>query len=178
MVFVFSAAAAAQPVGVGLKLGVPASEAYTVLPYPAFAPFNAKAQRFTFGPYLELRLPANMTIEVDALYRSHDFLSALGAESASSWEFPILLKHRIGSRLIRPYFEGGITLSRISDVKVLNLSNRGNYGLVVGGGLEFQLLFLRVSPELRYSAFAFRTLDQAGAQSRRGQLVVLFGIGF
>lgn len=171
-------AASAQPIGVGLKLGVPANEAYRVLPFPTFAAFNATGQRFTFGPYVELRLPANMAIEVDALHRDHEFLTALGMQSASSWEFPVLLKHRIGSHLIKPYFEGGVTLSRISDVTVINLSNRGNYGLVVGGGVEFKFLFLRLAPEVRYSAYAFKTLDQPAAEARRGQLAVLFGIGF
>jgi hypothetical protein len=179
-IFVLAGAAplAWGQLGVGLKLGVPASDAYKLLPLPAFSPFNAKAQPFTFGPYVELRLPANMAIEVDALRRSHEFLTAAGMETASSWEFPVLLKHRIGSRLIRPYFEGGVTLSRLSDVTVVNLKNRGNYGLVVGGGFEIKLLFLRLAPELRYSAYAFRTLDQPEVQSRRGQLAVLFGIGF
>ena len=175
---VLAISASAQPVGMGLKLGVPANEAYKVLPFPTFAAFNATGQRFTFGPYVELRLPAGMAVEVDALHRNHEFLTALGMQSASSWEFPILLKHRIGSHIIKPYFEGGVTLSRISDVTVINLANRGNYGLVVGGGLEFKFLFLRLSPELRYSAYAFKTLDQPAAESRRGQLAVLFGFGF
>ena len=174
----FPALAQSSPFGAGLKLGVPARDAYRVFPLPTFAPFGANAKQFTFGPYVELRLPGNNAVEVDALYRSHEFLGAAGMESASSWEFPVLMKHRIGSRLIKPYFEGGVTLSRLSDITVINLKNRGNYGLVVGGGFEINFLFLRLSPELRYSAYAFKTLDQANAESRRGQLAVLFGIGF
>ena len=173
-----SGAALAQPFGVGLKLGVPATDAYKLVPIPTFSPFNAKAQPFTFGPYVELRLPGGNSIEVDALRRSHEFLSAAGMETASSWEFPILVKHRIGSQLIKPFFEGGVTLSRLSDVRVVNLSNRGNYGLVVGGGVEFNLLLLKISPELRYSAYAFKTIEHPDATSRRGQLAVLLGIGF
>ena len=178
ILFVLTVAASAQPLGVGLKLGVPARDAYKVVPLPTFAAFNASAQPFTFGPYVELRLPANIAIEVDALHRSHEFLGAAGLQSASSWEFPVLLKHRIGSRLIQPYFEGGVTLSRLSDVTTINLSNRGNYGLVVGGGLDFKLLIFRVAPEVRYSAYAFKTLDQPNATSRRGQLAVFFNVGF
>ena len=178
LVFVLSIPAAAQPFGAGLKLGVPARDVYKVVPFPTFSPFDAKAQAFTFGPYVELRLPGNNAIEVDALRRSHEFLTAAGMETASSWEFPILWKHKIGSRLIKPYFEGGVTLSRISDVTTVNLSNRGNYGLVVGGGFEFNLLVFKVSPEIRYSAYAFKTLEDPNVTSRRGQLAVLFGIGF
>jgi len=167
-----------QPLGVGLKVGVPATDAYRVLPFPTFATFNATAKPFTWGPYLEFRLPANLAVEVDALHRNHEFLTAAGMETAQSWEFPILLKHRIGSHIIRPYFEGGVTLNHLTDVTVINLSNRSNYGLVVGGGLEFKFLFLRLAPELRYSAYAFKTLDQPNAESRRGQLAVLFSVGF
>jgi len=175
---VLAVAASAQPFGVGLKVGVPATDAYRILPFPTFAVFDATAKPFTWGPYAELRLPAGMAVEVDALHRNHEFLTAAGMETAQSWEFPILLKHRIGSHIIKPYFEGGVTLSHLTDVTVVNLSNRSNYGLVVGGGLEFKFLFLRLAPELRYSAYAFKTLDQPLAESRRGQLAVLFSVGF
>jgi len=175
---VLAVSVSAQPLGAGLKLGVPATDAYRLLPVPTFAVFNATAQPFTWGPYVELRLPAGMAVEVDALHRNHEFLTAAGMETAQSWEFPILLKHRIGSHIIKPYFEGGVTLSHLTDVTVVNLSNRSNYGLVVGGGVEFKFLFLRLAPELRYSAYAFKTLDQPLAESRRGQLAVLFSVGF
>ena len=176
--FLLAGWVSAQPLGVGLKLGVPASDGYKVLPIPTFSPFNAKAQPFIFGPYVELRLPANTSIELDALRRSHEFLTAAGLQQASSWEFPLLLKHKIGKQLVKPFFEGGVSLSRLSDVTTVNFSNRTNYGLLVGGGLEFNLLILKISPELRYTAYALRTLDQPNVQSRRGQLAILLGIGF
>lgn len=175
---VLVSAAAAQPLGVGLKLGVPASDAYKLLPIPTFSPLNAKGQQFTFGPYIELRLPANNSIEVDALRRTHDFFGASGSQTVSSWDFPVVWKHKIGSHLIKPYFEGGVNFSRLSDVVVLNLSNRSNFGLVVGGGLEFNFLLVKISPEIRYTGYALRTVDEPNVQSKRNQVAILLGVGF
>jgi hypothetical protein len=178
LVCVFVSAAAAQPLGAGLKLGVPASDAYKLLPIPTFSPLNAKGQQFTFGPYIELRLPANNSIEVDALHKTHNFVGASASQSVSSWDFPIVWKHKIGSHLIKPYFEGGVNFSRLSDVVVLNLSNRSNFGLVVGGGVEINMLLLKISPEIRYTGYALRTLDEPNVQSKRNQVAILLGIGF
>ena len=127
------AAAWAQPLGVGLKLGVPATEAFKVVQQQSLA----SSQNFVWGPYLELRLPGGNAIEVDALRRKYDSLTA---GTANTWEFPVLLKHRIGSGLVKPYFEGGAAFSRLSDIRLSTLQHRSNYGLVAGGGVEFNFL--------------------------------------
>jgi hypothetical protein len=174
---VFTGFAAAQPFGAGVKVGVPATDAFKVLPFPTLATFTGDSSRFTGGPYVELRLPAGMAVEVDALYRNYDFASAGVATSASSWEFPVLLKHRIGLPLVKPFFDGGVSFSRLSDIKLASLNHRSNYGVVVGGGVEFKLLLIRVSPEIRYTGWAFRNFD-GQVQTKRNQVAVLFGIGF
>src|SRR5581483_11572834 len=86
----FAAAGAAQPLGAGLKIGVLATDAFKVLPAPTLAVFTAESPRYTVGPYVELRLPARMAIEVDALYRSYLFRSGGSCASASYWDFPVL----------------------------------------------------------------------------------------
>jgi hypothetical protein len=176
--FVFCGLAAAQPFGAGLKLGVPATDAFEVLPLPTFAPFSAGDRPFTFGPYVELRLPANLAIELDALYRSYTFRNADLREDASSWEFPVLVKHRFTSGLIRPYFEVGASFLRFSDISLQNLIHRTNYGPVVGGGFEINALLLKISPEIRYTWWGLKNFDGPGVETRRNQLTVLFGIGF
>src|SRR5690349_4830922 len=177
--FLFLAfAAEAQPLGAGLKIGVPVTDAFKVLPFPTFAVFTADAPRYTVGPYVELRLPARMAVEVDALYRSYDFRSAGVGATASSWEFPVLVKHRFPVPLVKPYFDAGVSFSRLSDIKLSSLNHRSNYGLVVGGGVEFKLFLIKVSPELRYTGWAFRNFDGAQLQTIRNQLTVLFGLGF
>jgi len=82
--------ASAQPFGAGLKVGVPATDAFKVSNFPIFVdPFTADARPYTIGPYVELRLPARMAIEVDALYRSYDFGAArlLHREALGSFPF-------------------------------------------------------------------------------------------
>ena len=173
--FVFAGFASAQPFGAGVKIGVPATDAYKVFPFPKPGTvFTAGQPRFTGGPYVELRLPAGMAVEVDALYRNYDFLSA----GASSWEFPVLLKHRISLPLVKPFFEGGVSFSQLSDLGGLSVNHNSNYGIVVGGGVEFHLLLIKVSPEIRYTGWAFRNFDSDVLQTKRNQLTVLFGIGF
>ena len=173
-----AALASAQPFGAGLKVGVPATDAFKVLPVPTLAVFTGESPRYTFGPYVELRLPARMAIEVDALYRSYDFRSAGVGASASSWEFPVLIKHRLASGLVRPYFDAGVSFSQLSDIKLASLNHRSNYGVVVGGGIEFNLFLMKVSPEVRYTGWAFRNFDDPQIQSKRNQLTVLVGFGF
>lgn len=176
--FVFAGLAAAQPLGAGLKLGVPATDAFDVFPVPNFTPLNADARPFTFGPFVELRLPANMAIEVDALYRSYQFRTTAGGLDTNSWEFPVLVKHRFASGLIRPYFDVGASFSRISDINLSTLKHRSNYGFVLGGGFDINALLIKFSPEIRYTAWGFKAFEGTGIESNRNQLTVLFGIGF
>jgi Outer membrane protein beta-barrel domain len=170
--------ASAQPFGAGVKVGVPATDAFKVSNFPIVVdPFTAEARRYTVGPYVELRLPAGMAVEVDALYRSYDFRSGTFGASASSWEFPVLVKHRIALPLVKPYFDAGVSFSRLSDIKFSSLNHRSNYGVVVGGGVEFNLFLIKVSPEIRYTGWAFRNFD-GQVQTQRNQLAVLVGFGF
>lgn len=176
--FAVAGLAFAQPFGAGLKVGVPATDAFKVLPVPTPGVFTGESPRYTVGPYVELRLPARMAIEIDALYRSYDFRSAGVGASASSWEFPVLIKHRLASGLVRPYFDAGVSFSQLSDIKLASLNHRSNYGVVVGGGIEFNLFLMKVSPEIRYTGWAFRNFDDPQIQSKRNQLTVLVGFGF
>lgn len=170
--------AAAQPLGAGFKVGVPATDAFKVLPDPTLGVFTGESHRYTIGPYVELRLPDKLAIEVDALYRSYDFRAAGVGVSASSWEFPVLIKHRFAAGPVRPYFDAGVSFSRLSDIKLSSLNHRSNYGVVVGGGLEFNLFLMKVSPEVRYTGWGFRTFDGSQVQSTRNQVAVLVGFGF
>src|SRR6266853_50849 len=142
------AAAAAQPFGAGLKVGVPATDACKIQSVPAAAQLLAEAHRYTIGPYVELRLPLGLDVEADALYRTYDFRNAGIAAPAHSWEFPIVLKHRILGGPIRPYFEGGLSFSHLSDIRAISVNHLSNYGVVAGGGVELRFLPLKMSPEL------------------------------
>ncbi|HEV8415314.1 MAG TPA: outer membrane beta-barrel protein [Bryobacteraceae bacterium] len=177
-IFIAAGCAIAQPFGAGLKVGVPATDAFKVFPLPSPSIFTGDSPRYTIGPYVELRLPANMAIEVDALYRSYDFRTDALGVSASSWEFPFLIKHRFFAGPVRPYFDAGVSFSQLSDIKLSSLNHRSNYGIVAGGGLEFNLFLIKVAPEVRYTGWAFRNFDGTQVQSNRNQLAVLVGFGF
>jgi len=177
-VLVAAGFAAAQPFGGGLKVGVPATDAFKVVSLQAPDIFSGESPRYTVGPYVELRLPDSMAIEVDALYRSYDFRSSGVGLSTNSWEFPVVLKHRFFAGPVRPYFEAGPSFSHLSDIKLSSLNHLSNYGIVVGGGLEFNLFLMKVSPEVRYTGWAFRNFDGTEVQSKRNQLTVLVGFGF
>jgi hypothetical protein len=172
-VLVLAGCAAAQPIGFGMKVGVPATDAFKVLPELNPVAVNAESHHYTVGLYGELRLPANLAFELDALYRAYDVQGA----AAHTWEFPFLLKHRLLSGPVKPFFDAGLSFSHLSDINILSLQHRSNYGIVVGGGAELKLLSLRIGPELRYTGYAFRTFE-GQVQSKRNQLTVLVGIGF
>lgn len=102
----------AQPVVGGLKIGIPITEAFSTLPDLAFPP--ASASNYELGVYGEVRLPAQFSIEGDALHRGYTFNSETGSTSASSWEFPIVAKYHLLKGPIKPYVEGGISFSHLS----------------------------------------------------------------
>ncbi len=160
----------AQPLTVGLKLGVPATDAFKVIQTQS----PASSQHFTWGPYLEVKLPGGNSVEIDALRRTYDYGAA---GSGGNWEFPVVIKHRLTSGTVRPYFEGGAAFSRLSDIGISALQHRTNYGLVVGGGVEFNLLLIKVSPEIRYTGWAMRNFD-GSLRSNRNQVAVLMGFNF
>lgn len=171
-------AALAQPLGTGIKLGVPATDAFDVVPIPTFSPFNADQRPFVFGPYLELRLPAKLAIELDALYRSFSFRTQAGNESGGAWEFPLLLKYRTRNGLVRPYLEGGASFNRLTDIKFSAIKNRTAAGFVLGGGIEFNALLIKIAPEIRYTRYGRPNFEGGTLESNQNQLTVLLGIGF
>ena len=175
MLFVLAGMSGAQPVGGGLKVGGVLNDVLALRSVPTVAAFTADAHRYIVGPYVELRLPAQMAVEVDALYRNYSFTNAGMGTSIGSWEFPMLLKHKILPGPVKPYFEGGLSFNHLSGV--LSVAHATNYGIVAGGGVELHLLALKISPEVRYNGWIFRSFDGL-AQSSRNQFSVLVGIGF
>jgi Outer membrane protein beta-barrel domain len=169
-----SLVAVAQPVGAGLKLGTTLTDA---LSYASGQ--NPSGHNFVVGPYVEVRLPAGFAIEGDALYQSGLFSSV--ATGGASWQFPIVAKKRLLSGLVRPYLEGGVAFSHITDLKnIPELNHSSNFGIVLGAGLELKVLALRVAPEVRYTGYFLRSIQSPTGlfESNKNQAVFLVGIGF
>jgi len=187
--------ALAQPIGLGVKVGVPLTD-----PYKDVSNFTADTKKYIVGPMIELRLPAGLSIEADALYTQTDLSGPLSAASsligsvvnANSWEFPVLLKYKFGPKTpgfsIRPYAEAGASfryLTGLGDLPAFITNGNGvdknNTGFTLGGGVEFKVLFLRVSPELRYTHWGSDTFTNGLAniwQTNKDQGQFLVGISF
>src|SRR5215470_8656658 len=112
---------AAQHLTVGVKAGVPLTEAFerdVLVPRSTYT-FNTK--RYTVGPTAGLSLPLGLGVEADALYTRLDYDSTImgvdtftrSATKANSWEFPLLLKKDFSAARIRPYGDIGVALRHV-----------------------------------------------------------------
>jgi len=129
--------------------------------------------------YGEVRLPARFSLEIDALHRGYTFISQSGSTSASSWEFPILAKYHLLKGPVRPFVDGGVSFSHLSNVESLIVSpnHTTNFGVVLGAGVDIHALVLHISPEIRYTGDTLKNFDTV-LSSNRNQLTFLLGIGF
>ena len=195
----------AQPFSFGVKGGVPLTDFLDTV-NSVHVNFNTSTNRYIIGPTVELRLPFGFGVEFDALYRRlHYNGSAMGVDTFSTskttgnrWEFPLLLKYRLPTKVIRPYVDAGVgwdTLTgleqsvtttvfpRITSTTTTSnppeLNQHTTVGFVVGAGLDIHVL-LHVSPEIRYTRWNSQQLrDPLGLlQSSQNQAEFLLGITF
>src|SRR5437868_2790274 len=119
-----AAAAVAQPIGFGLKGGLPLNDFLNAAKSQTFR-FDTTTNRYIVGPSLELRLPHGLGIELDVLYRHFGYSSfgtlagasatlADARTSGSAWEFPLVGKYKFKTGLVRPYVEAGVSWDRLS----------------------------------------------------------------
>lgn len=217
----------ARPVGagqlwLGIKGGLPLTNFFnSASPFNSVTTglpgtsFSSSANRYTIGPTLELHLPAGLGIEMDALYRhfNYNLVGSVGKDycclvfllvdsrtTGSSWEFPLLLKYRFATRIIKPYVIAGLaidTLSGLASTTVSTIvpsqqtttvttSNPGELketttaGFVFGVGTDIHAIALHITPEIRYTRWGaahFATPD-GGLLSNPNQLEFLVGITF
>jgi hypothetical protein len=135
---------------------------------------------YTIGPYAELRLPAGFSIEADLLY--------------------ILAKKKFAKTLIfRPFVEAGLAnryatglpgpLSSAEAVvpapqwfvaggPIYNVSTTSGWqeGLVLGGGVQFKILMIKISGELRWSRYGNISANSL-PKLNANQAELLLGIG-
>ena len=199
---VLTASAIAQPFGAGFKLGLPLNDAFDVTGNTTFA--NVKTKKYIVGPQFELRLPAGFAIELDALYTNfridtplNTVTSVLGSSfDADSWEFPLMLKKKFGgadavAASVRPFVGAGASFRRLTDVDDIgrfivgsSASDRVDKtatGFVVGAGVEIRALFLRISPEVRFTRWGTENFREGVAnilKTNRNQGQLLVGFSF
>ena len=192
-----------QVFSVGVKGGVPITDAFHAIQGEP-ASYFTNTKRYLIGPTGELHLPLGFSVEVDALYKrlGYQYLAnpttgTVAAQTvANSWEFPLLIKWALPAGPIRPFVDAGASFRHISGVHQIqetfgvgNTSTRNpvefhkstDEGFAFGGGLEFKLGRLRISPEVRYTRWGgenFRDPVQALLRTNRNQGDFLLGITF
>lgn len=194
LLFLFGAVTVySQPITAGLKAGVPLTDFFNTVQTVSTSIPN----RYLIGVTAELRLPMGLGVEFDALYRhlNYSLITATSVDrtTASSWEFPLLLKYRFKAPIARPYVDAGIawdTLSGISSTitqKVLNTTSSNSVspdhnttrGFVIGAGVDIHALVVHISPELRYTRWTDKQFNLNGVlNSNQNQAEFLIGITF
>jgi hypothetical protein len=169
-----------------------------------------ESRRYAAGPTIEVGLPFGFAVEFDALYHRNGYLigysnfagSVIESERANSWEFPILLKYKLPVSKVKPFVEVGLAPRSISGtisesgVNVNILTGQvtpfsgslktdwsNSLGVVTGGGVQFGVGRLRVSPEVRYTHWTSTPIngsfgDGPSYSSTQEQVDVLIGIGW
>ena len=198
LVFLAVGCAAAQPLGFGVKIGAPLTDAIHLA--NGQGSLTNSATRLTIGPMAEVRLPFGVGVEADLLYKRVDSAYTGAGVSAgvkaNTWEIPVLLKYRFGFPIVKPYIAVGPTFRAFTNVEQL-LSTilagpapvpaphnaKNGAGLTFGGGVEVRLLLIRISPEVRYTYWSSRAFDatflgNALLHSSQNQAEFLVGISF
>ena len=170
--------ALAQPFSFGVKGGVPPTDFLSATNSSGFGYFPT-TNRYIVGPEAELRLPFGFGVEFDALYRHLNYTNfrsgvdvfVNSSTTSGAWEFPLLAKYHFPTKIVRPYVAAGIawdTLSGLTQTitqtviptgvtstsrtnNPVELGHKTVTGFVAGVGVDLHLLFLNISPEIRYT---------------------------
>ena len=129
---------------------------------------------------------------------------------AHAWDVAALLKYSGSRGAVRPYLAAGVALRRFSGVagtrqtfghlpysgtivdttsplEAKYLLERDPVGLAAGAGLQFKTGRLRIGPEVRYTRWLSRAVDEPGSQysggfhplfSSQNQIDFLLGLSF
>ena len=201
--------AAAQPVTFGVKAGVPLTDplnAKQFLPGTSIEAATSTTNPYILGPTVELRLPANFFVEFDALFRHFRYQWAVNlignasqtTATSNAWEFPLLLKYKLPREVMRLFIDGGVAWDHLQGLsgtatafpvfgppittQISNppeLQNRTSTGVVIGGGVDIHALFVRISPEVRYTRWTSQHFALADLlNSNQNQAEFLLGIRF
>jgi hypothetical protein len=183
---------------VGVTGGVPLNDAYNAVRHGNLN-YATNTKRWTAGPTIEIGLPLNFGIEIDALYRreavqqSGTVLDLLVNHSANlnAWDFPLLLKLRLAPGPIKPFVGAGPTFRHLGGAKDLEnfftgetqnqfRTRSSNVGFTAAAGLELHAPVIRITPQLRYTRWGWQTFrDPASAfRSNSNQWDFLLGITF
>ncbi|HWQ54568.1 MAG TPA: outer membrane beta-barrel protein [Bryobacteraceae bacterium] len=203
LLLILGAVCAFPQFSVGVKAGVPMTDFFDTVRSPNLG-FNSQTKRYIVGPMAELRLPGGFGVEFDALYRRINYEADVSLvdvftnnrTTGNAWQFPLVAKYRFPFPVVRPYIEGGVAWNTFTGLKqsITNvvtgtrtttsdpaeLRDKTTTGLVLGAGVEVKAIFLRISPEVRYTRWGseqFRDPTNA-LRWNRNQAEFLVGFTF
>jgi hypothetical protein len=178
---------AERPFSIGVKGGVPLSNAFSVSQFTsgtAFQPITSfsDSKNYIVGGMVELRLPLSISIEGNALYRPLNVTTQSGSttissQDYSSWEFPILAKFHLPLPIVKPFVAVGPSF-RTAASAIDNISKAGIAG---GVGADIKLIVLRLSPEFLYTHWGSGTQPTSALNiplSKQDQVEFLVGLSF
>jgi opacity protein-like surface antigen len=203
LVFAAVVTAVAQPVSFGVKVGVPITDALDTA-HGNQAAYASNTHRYLVGPTVQFNLPLRFSIEVDALYKrlGFDYNQFGGPGSptvtnttANSWEFPVLGKWAILPGPVRPFIDFGANFRHISGVDQIRSTaaavnvtvdspefhKQNDVGAAFGGGIEFKVGWLRLTPEFRYTRWGsenFRDPIASLLRTNKNQGDFMLGLTF
>jgi hypothetical protein len=190
------AASAQRLISFGVTGGVPftaffADETFTPVVISPFLgslygvhSYNGSNQ-YAVGPTVEVHLPMNFSVEADALFhpvnlRQQDYVIGPGPEPAKStiygsWEFPVLVKYRASSGLIRPFVEAGPNFRAVANPVGSSLSKAG---VSAGAGIGVKIWRVSIAPQVRLTHWGKdaggAVLNHVASERNQGELLVGF----
>ncbi len=195
---IFAASAGAETFSFGVLGGAPFTDVVNSVTNFNNNSYAANSTNFTVGPTIQVNLPLSLRFEVDALYRPYSFLTQFvgptsilsgpnvspvsatpTTASASEWRFPFLLQYRFHTPIVKPFLEVGVSFDHLAAISETAQNfgpiNESNAGVVVGGGVDLKIPFIRLSGELRYTHQGSAYFE---GLSNVNQAEVLFGLHF
>jgi hypothetical protein len=181
----------AQSISVGVIGGAPFTDVVNATNQNNLA-FIPKSTNFTVGPSFQVNLPLSFRIEADALYRPYSFSATSTVVSSivpinvsgNQWTFPVLAQYRFTFPVVKPFVEVGASFDHLSNLSSAaknitsgagQLIQQSHAGVVLGGGVDVKIPFVRISGELRYTHQGSADFQ---AISNLNQAEVLVGIHF
>ena len=143
---------------------------------------------YIVGAMLAVFIPANFSLEADALYRPMNFTGTAALSNGTvtntspatviTWEFPILLQYRFKPYALplSPLLEIGPSFRASGNV---NGTSPSTHGVTAGAGVQAHLWRLKIEPQLRYTRWAADGAHYSFAPStKRDQIELLVSLSF
>ena len=192
----------AQTWSLGLTIGGLLTDEFR----PRYSDYTSEPHRLLVGPTARLQLDSGAGFEAGALRKAIGYRYAFGLRGlgfkesetkAAAWEFPLLFHYGHARARLTPFVNAGISLRRIAGARqtgrectqlptvqctlfarteVRELRSPTTTGLVIGGGMEVRLAWLRLSPEVRFTRWLSRPFTDPIASGNQVELLVRIAV--